>query len=170
MAEGEQGQKGKDAVVAEGDVGGNSNKAHHQRHNTALEQLLTQGGANGVNGDAFGIQGARNGLHLLHQGGRLAWIEVLESQDEGLALIQHLNGCIAQVGRTLARFSRQRQRREGPLDLGGRDGRAAARSATAFQLDLGATGEVEAGFERSMDPRIQPTGQQANHAQDCSQA
>jgi hypothetical protein len=55
-----------------------------------------------------------------------------------------------------------------PTPVGSGEG-AAVGIAAALDLDLGATGEVEAGFERSMDPRIQPTGQQANHAQDCRQ-
>ena len=108
---------------------------------------MAQGGADGVNRGAVGIEGAHDRCHLLHQGGTLGWIEILQANHQRMPLVEHLHRRIAEVGSALISFQRQADLGDGCLDFGGPHRLALTALALTLELDLGAAGEIQPRFE-----------------------
>ena len=118
MGQAKQGQAGKDPVVAEADVGRDRRKAHQQRDQAPLEQLVAQGGANRVDRDLLGIHRANHRRQALDQGAGLFGLKVRKPQVNGTTAIQDLNAGIDQLGSRLAAHLGQGQGTQLLTDLG----------------------------------------------------
>ena len=163
MGQRHQSEKRIAAVVAEADVGRNTAEGHQQRNQAAAQQLLAQARPDRVDRLTTGEERPCNGFnrlnHRLALGSRQRW----QAQQQRLTAIQKLHPGSAQVGERLALLLRQLQAADHIRDLNRLELGAGVITAT-LQLNLRATGEIQAGTEGSTNRRIQPAEHQAQQA------